>query len=82
MLIINLELVGNNVQLIESWCLSSTYGMSFRAIMMPTLELDRTEFIYSQYSTLMNFTVIHEFCRAGGMKSGARRRVRRANFKA
>jgi len=50
--------------------------------MMPTLELDRTEFIYSQYSTLMNFTVIHEFFRAGGMKSGAKRRVTRANFKA
>ena len=47
--------------------------VSFRAIMVPTLELDRTELIYSQYSTLMNFTVRHEFGRAGGMESGARR---------
>ena len=39
--------------------------VSFRAIMVPTLELDRTEIIYSKYSTLMSFTVIHEFGRAG-----------------
>jgi hypothetical protein len=25
---------------IESWCLSSTHEMSFRAIIVPTLELD------------------------------------------
>ena len=56
--------------------------MSFRAIMVPSLELDRTELIYIQYSTLMKFIVIHEFGRAGGMKSGTRRRVRRANFNA
>ena len=56
--------------------------MSFRAVMVPTLDLDRTELIYSYYSTLMNFTVIHEFGRAGGMESGARTRLRRANLKA
>jgi hypothetical protein len=33
-------------------------------------------------NTVMKFTVIHEFGRAGGMKNGARRRVRRANLKA
>jgi hypothetical protein len=56
--------------------------MSFRAMMVPTLELDRRELIHIAYSTLMKFTIIHEFSRAGGMKSGASRRVRRANLKA
>jgi hypothetical protein len=70
------------VQLIESRCLCSTYEMSFRAIMVPNLELDRRELIHLSYSTLMKFTIIHEFGRAGGMKSDASRRVRRANLKA
>ena len=35
-------------QLIDSWGLSGgIHGMSFRAIMVPTLELDRTELIYN-----------------------------------
>jgi hypothetical protein len=49
--------------------------------MVPTLELDRTELIYIYQSTLMKFADIHEFGRTGGMKSGAKRRVRRANLK-
>jgi hypothetical protein len=55
---------------------------SFRAIIVPTLELDRRELIHISYSTLMKFKIIHEFGRAGGMKSDASRRVRRANLKA
>jgi hypothetical protein len=65
--------------MVPIWHPWNLHGMYFRPIMVPTLELDKVELIYSKYSTLMNFAVIHKFGRKGGMESGASRAAHRAS---